>query len=134
VRADGTFESGPSSLSADDLYVRDVGSSRIRNEEGTPEASGPAAAYGVHVTAGASAELTGATLESGGFGFYVAGGELSIRRGLLREQLDAAGATSAGAEVSLEDVVFEDNARDAVVENDRLPEATALPPPTAVER
>ena len=73
------------------------------------------------------------TLEGGGYGVVAgAGATVTLRQGVIRRHLDAAGARAPGGRVALEGVRVEANARDEIVDDATLPEAAFVPPPDPV--
>src|SRR5262249_28263813 len=120
-----------------DLFVRATGSSTIQFDvEGSGlRPSGRVVAYGLHVGADCEINATHAVVDRGGFGFFNAGGVLTLRGGLISNQLVAAGAAHAqdrSRAVVLDGVDYANNHSDAVLWDLDLPEAASLPPPTGV--
>lgn len=118
-------------LTAEDVFLDEVGRSTVQLEPTTVTPLGEAVSYGFHVGQRSTATITRFVAEEAGFGFYAADGAMALHTGVLARQLDAAGAEGNGT-VSLADVAFVDNARDEVVARRDLPEASSLPPPSAV--
>jgi hypothetical protein len=93
---------------------------------------GAPVAYGLAAMRDNSVVIERVALHGGGYGFF-ATGALSITDGVATGHGDAAGARGPDAVLTLERFVPTGNARDDVVENGGLPEASALPPPAAVD-
>jgi hypothetical protein len=90
--------------------------------------------YGVLVQPGGALEAERVVLARSGYGFFNAGGTLALRRGVIRAQLDAAGAVrtaDASARTLLDDVAAVNNATNGVVEDATLPVVSALPTPSS---
>lgn len=121
---------------ATDLFVRDARSSRVRfvvEMDGTIVPEGPPVAYGIHVGMGQSLDVSRAAIHGGGYGFYVAGGSLSLAEVAITGQVDAAGARHDTNDLVFDRLFSQGNATNDVVERDTLPEATALAPPSPLD-
>jgi hypothetical protein len=114
-----------------DLYVSSVRSSRIFVDPMTREPAGRPVAYGVHVGRHGALDAERVVLRDGGYGFFAVGGTLTLRTGVISGQGDAAGAEHETT-ATLTDVTRTGNAQDATATGGTLPEATALPLPTAI--
>ena len=74
-------------------------------------------------------------LARGGYGFFNASGVVSIRQGVIANQLDSAGAIDIATPINattLDNVTFRDNARDVIDRRSDLPTASMLPAPTPI--
>ncbi len=125
----------PSTVSASDLFVYGVRSSqvRFRAEGGMQVPDGRAVAYGLHPADGSSMSAARFILANGGHGFFGASGNVTLERGVITGQLDAAGAFNGddGA-LQLREVDRFDNANDEIQRNAELPVGASLDPPTPV--
>ncbi len=126
-----------SSIDVTDLFVADVRSSTVQfdGSGSTPAPSGGIVAYGVHAGGQCRARVERAVIENGGYGFYNAEGTLEMRHGVITGQLDGFGASKTGLDppsLVLEDIAHAMNANEWPTVNVTLPEAAALPPPTAI--
>ncbi len=123
-------------FTARDVFVRDVRTSTIRFERpgGASIPVGRSVAYGAHAGAGCTFSLDQFVLDGGGHGFFAAGA-IALRHGVVARQLDAFGAAAGGSRATattLSTVAQTGNANESVVDLTELPEASALPSPTAV--
>lgn len=116
-----------------DLFLRGVRPSTVRfNESGTTlQPEGRPVAYGLHPGLACVIDATRATVSGGGFGFYSAGGEVRVHRGVITGQLDAAGAidlATPASNVTLDEVALSNNVSGSVVRRSDLPTASSLAP------
>ncbi len=121
----------------DDLFVAGVRSGTIATTGLGPTLmpAGETLSVSLYVGLEAMLDLRRAVLSDSGHGFYVAGGGLTWRDGLITRQLDAAGAVlerTTSRPPELMDVTRTGNANDDVVSRAELPSASALPAPTPV--
>jgi hypothetical protein len=87
----------------------------------------------VHAGRGCSARVERFVLDQGGFGAFVAGGEVQLIQGAVARHVDALGGRGEGEGVlGLTHVIGLDNANDGVIDDASLPEASALEAPTGV--
>lgn len=123
-------EFAPPVVEARDLWIGGVRQGRIRCADGGPTCvpTGPFVGYGIYVHEG-SLTLERATVVRGGFGFYAHGGAIAWRTGVVRGQLDAAGAWRLAAP-TLTDVALVQNARDDVLAMQELTAMTTFGLPT----
>jgi hypothetical protein len=121
----------PSELVLTDVLVLDVSRAAIgASDTGMPE--GREVAYGVHAGPGATVEATHLRVDRGGYGVVAIGGAVRVAGAVITGQIDAAGATAAMGQITLEDVARQSNADDEIRTEESLPAAAELPTPTAV--
>ena len=124
-------DSGPeegSTVEGEDLFVRGVRPQVVRVIPTTAPV-----AYGLHAGTGCQLSAQRFVVDDGGYGFFHALASMTLREGVVSGQRDAAGASNgASAEhpLTLDGVSLEGNARDDIVRDVKLPEAS-LPAPTA---
>jgi hypothetical protein len=129
---------GNAAIRGTDVYTARISTSPVRLDLASDELVGAGVSYALHTGARCEIDLERATLTSGGYGFFAAPRttRLALRQGLITGMLDAAGADAGRGEetLRLEGVRFDGNANNGVVLEAGLPEASALPAPTPVER
>jgi len=126
-----------STVTAHDLWIEETASGTLRIDivDAREVPSGRPVAYGLHAGDDAIVDVSRAVVVSGGYGFAVGAGRLTLRDAVIVRQLDAFGAripTNGMPALVLDSVGHSLNARDDIVDDSSLPLASRLPTPTAI--